>query len=80
MDQLKFSDLWLPCHCQSPHMMGGNIFLVLKGRFVKEFLLSTNPSSYTSITLLINKLVNATPKDAPYTTLINNWIDINTCK
>ncbi len=29
---------------------------------------------------LINKLIYATKTDAPHAILINNWIDINTCK
>ncbi len=35
---------------------------------------------FTTLTTLINKLINATPRNAPHATLINNWIDINTCK
>ncbi len=35
---------------------------------------------YATLTSLINKLVCAIPKDAPHATLINSWIDINTCK
>ncbi len=48
--------------------------------FVKEFLLSTEPSFYTTLTSLINKLVNASQNNAPHATVINNWININTHK
>ncbi len=49
--------------------------------FVKKVLpFSSNPNFYTTITSLIIKLINATPNDAPHATLINNLIDINTCK
>ncbi len=47
---------------------------------VKEFLLLTSPSFYTTLAALINKLVNATPNDASHATLIHYWIDINTHK
>ncbi len=48
--------------------------------FVKDFVILINPSFYTTLTSLINKLVNATPNNGPHTTLINNRIDINTWK
>jgi hypothetical protein len=49
--------------------------------FVKEFRpFSTNPTFYTTLTSIINKLINSNSNDAPHATLINNWIDINTQK
>jgi hypothetical protein len=52
-----------------------------KSHFRKIVLpFSTNPNFYTTLTSLINKLINTTPNDAPHTTLINNWIDINARK